>query len=121
MTRGGSGGARRECHGGAGSGGAEALAEPGSRCVPPASPLPRLPSVPSVRVSGLSHRAAKLIALSPAAALWARPRRLQHEGQPEGQHERSDQVRLPRPAVPLLPRRKAPALAGKAVPWSLCS
>lgn len=101
---------------------AVAARRPWQRLVPGASLLiPRFPSVPSVGVSELSDRAAKLIAFSPAAALWARPRRLQHEGQPEGQRERSDQVRLPRPAVPLLPRRKAPALAGKSVPWSLGS
>ncbi|KAL2304766.1 hypothetical protein Nmel_006721 [Mimus melanotis] len=67
------------------------------RLVPGASlPLLLSPFVPSgcggVRVSGLSlPAAANTVALSPAAALWARPRRFQHEGQPEQQPERSDQ------------------------------
>lgn len=41
VTREGSGGAPCWCHGGAGCGGAEALAAPGSWCVPPSPPLSR--------------------------------------------------------------------------------
>lgn len=94
---------------------AVAARRPWQRLVPGASlPLPVPPRCRAPAGDFACPFAANPVALSLAAALWARPSRLQHEGQPEGQPERSDQVRLLHPAVPAVSPPQGTAVAGNA-------